>query len=389
MHHKEEFRTLIKVLKKLKLKKKQLHLHEPFFDNIEKEYLNKCISSTFVSTAGTFISDFEKKILDYTKSKYAIAVNSGTSALHIALESVGSNSKCEVMVPAVTFVGTVNAILYTKATPHFIDCCENNPNIDVDKLKKYLKKNFYIKNKKCYNRQSNKILKAIVPVHVFGHSIDVDKLKKLAKDFHIYLIEDAAEAIGSFYNKKHLGTIGDIGILSFNGNKTITTGSGGMILTRSKKLYVKMKHISSTAKLTRRWSYTHDEIGYNYRMNNISAAIGCAQFEKLEKIIKSKRKLYSFYKKNFENFDSFELLSESKNTRSNYWLNAILLKNKNPIMRDKYLNDLHNEGIFVRPIWDLMSSLKFLKKYPKMDLTNSRSIQNRIINLPSSPFLIK
>ncbi len=162
-----------------------------------------------------------------------------------------------------------------------------------------------------------------------------------------------------------------------------------MILTRSKKLYVKMKHISSTAKLTRRWSYTHDEIGYNYRMNNISAAIGCAQFEKLEKIIKSKRKLYSFYKKNFENFDSFELLSESKNTRSNYWLNAILLKNKNPIMRDKYLNDLHNEGIFVRPIWDLMSSLKFLKKYPKMDLTNSRSIQNRIINLPSSPFLIK
>ncbi len=224
MHHKEEFRTLIKVLKKLKLKKKQLHLHEPFFDNIEKEYLNKCISSTFVSTAGTFISDFEKKILDYTKSKYAIAVNSGTSALHIALESVGSNSKCEVMVPAVTFVGTVNAILYTKATPHFIDCCENNPNIDVDKLKKYLKKNFYIKNKKCYNRQSNKILKAIVPVHVFGHSIDVDKLKKLAKDFHIYLIEDAAEAIGSFYNKKHLGTIGDIGILSFNGNKTITTG---------------------------------------------------------------------------------------------------------------------------------------------------------------------
>ncbi len=385
----KEIKSLIKVFLKFKKKKKILNLHEPTFSGSEKRLLSNCVNTTFVSTVGSYIDKFEAEISNYTKSKYVIATNSGTSALHICLEALSIDENCEIMVPAVTFVGTVNAILYTKATPHFIDCNKQDPNIDLEKLEKYLYRNYQITKSYSYNKKTKKILKAIIPVHVFGHPVDMEKLQILAKKFKIDIIEDAAEGIGSFYKKKHVGTLGNFGVISFNGNKTITTGSGGVILTSSKKFYLKMKHISSTSKIKKKWSYVHDEKGYNYRMNNISAALGCAQMSKLEKFIKKKRELFNFYKKSFEKFNSFEILKEPKDSRSNYWLQAIILKKNNYKKRDKYLSILHKNGIKARPIWNLMNSLKFLKKYPKMNLSNSRSLEKRLINLPSSAFLIK
>ena len=378
---------LVKIFKK-NIKFKSLYLHEPDLNKDDISYLKICINKNTVSTIGPFVKKFENKISKLTKSKYVVATNSGTSALHVSCILMNIKKNDEVIIPAFTFVGTVNAVKYCDAIPHFVDIEENTLGINVEKLEKYLNKIAKVKNNICINKFTGRKIKAVIPVHVFGHFMKINELKKLARKFKLMVIEDAAEAVGSYLKRKHAGTFGDIGILSFNGNKTITCGSGGAILTNSKKIEKKARHLISTAKIGHPFNYIHDEIGYNYRMPNLNAALGYSQILKIKKILKNKRKLFSFYKKIFNKNLFFKLLNEPKESKSNFWLQTIILKKKYSNFNQKIIKDLIKEKIHVRPGWKLMTDLNYLKKSPKMDISIAKKISSRIINIPSSSFLI-
>jgi aminotransferase in exopolysaccharide biosynthesis len=364
-------------------------LHEPIFAGNEWNYVKECIDSTFVSSVGEFVDRFERDLAQYTSAKYAIATVNGTAALHIALKLAGVSDGDEVLIPALTFVATANAVAYCNATPHFVDSEESTLGIDVTKLRFYLSKNTKIIDGHCVSNQSGRVIRAVVPMHTFGHPVDMDVLNDLASEFNIAVVEDAAESLGSIYKGKHTGTIGKLGILSFNGNKTITTGGGGAILTDDPELATRAKHLTTTAKLQHNWEYRHDEIGYNYRMPNINAALGCAQLEILPKLLTYKRDLFARYQSAFNKVDGVSLMAEPKGSLSNYWLQTLVLSNENAIYRNEILASTNKSGFMSRPAWVLMSELNQFINMPSMDLSGAHSLSKRVINIPSSVYSVK
>ena len=363
------------------------YLHEPLFVGNEIKYIKDTIKKNFVSTSGEYVIKFENKIKNYTKAKYAIAVINGTQALYVALKALGVKKDQEILVPALTFVGTVNAISYTGAEPHFVDSNIKDLGIDCKKLEIYLNKIGKIKNNKCINRKTGKIISGIMPVHIFGHPGDIENIIRLSRKFKLKIIEDAAEALGSFYKKKHLGTFGDVGCISFNGNKIITTGGGGAIVTNQKKLAEKIKHLVSTAKVPHKWEYIHDDIGYNFKMPSLNAALGLAQIEKINFFLKAKRKLFKKYFNSFNKIEGANIFRENVNSKSNYWLQTLILEKKYKNLKNKLLNYCYKKKIYLRPVWKLISSLKPYKKKQKMNLSGAKAIEDQVINLPSSQSL--
>ena len=359
-------------------------LHEPRFSGNEKKYLNECIDSTFVSSVGKFVDEFENKIASYTGAKYAIATNNGTSALHISLLISGVESGDEVITQPLTFVATCNAISYCNAAPIFIDVDKDTMGMSPVALEAFLKENAIIKDQQCVNKSTGNIIKACVPMHTFGHPCRIDEIQRICKEWHITLVEDAAESLGSFYNNQHTGTFGELGVISFNGNKIITSGGGGCILTNSEELAKKAKHITTTAKEPHKWEYTHDLVGYNYRMPNLNAALIVAQLEQLEGFLKSKRFLAKSYE-DFFNDGNIQFVSEPENSKSNYWLNSIILKDK--IQRNLFLDETNSQSVMTRPIWTLMNKLPMFKEAQCGDLTNSEWLEERVVNIPSSVVL--
>ncbi len=359
-------------------------LHEPRFTGNEWLYLKECLDSTFVSSVGKFVDRFENDLAKFTGAKYAIAVVNGTAALHIALKLADVQAGDEVLVPALTFIATANAVTYCNATPHFIDSDRHTLGVNVAKLRIYLSENTHQHSGRCINTITGKVIRAVVLMHTFGHPADLDGILSIANDFNIALVEDAAESIGSYYHGQHTGTFGVLGTLSFNGNKTITTGGGGAILTSDPSLAHHAKHITTTAKLPHAWEFKHDEIGYNYRLPNLNASLGCAQLERLPSMLASKRALFEKYQFAFSGISGVSLMVEPNNCRSNYWLQTLLIDADNLNERDHILNLTNKSGLMTRPAWKLMHELAPFKDCPKMDLAEASSLVQRIINIPSS-----
>ena len=367
--------------------KDPIALHEPTFEGNEWLYLKECLDSTYVSSVGKFVDRFEDDLSKYTGAKYAISVVNGTAALQIALKLAGVKAGDEVLIPALTFVATANAVTYCNATPHFIDSEEHTLGVDAAKLRGYLLSNTSQQSGHCINRDTGNVIRALVPMHTFGHPSDLENLLSVAHDFNIALVEDAAESLGSYYEGRHTGTFGLLGTLSFNGNKTITTGGGGAILTNNADLARHAKHLTTAAKLSHAWEFRHDEIGYNYRMPNINAALGCAQLEQLPGKLESKRNLFKKYQHAFANVEGIRLFSEPKNCYSNYWLQTLLLDENQSKERDLVLEATNSAGIMTRPAWVLLNELAPFKDSPSANLTTAQSLARRIINIPSSPGL--
>jgi perosamine synthetase len=364
--------------------KQKHHLHEPLFFGNEIKYLKKTITTNLVSSIGPFVKKFEDQITKFTKAKYTISAVNGTEALHLSLVACGVKYNDEVLVPTITFVGTANAIVYSGAIPHFVDSEIETLGIDPIKLEKYLKKITIKKGKFYFNKKTKRKIKAIIPVHVFGNICQIDKILKIAKKYNLLVIEDAAEALGSFFKNKHAGTFGLVGCFSFNGNKIMTTGGGGAIITNNKLLAKKIKHLSTTAKIEHRWEYIHDAVGYNFRMPNLNAALGSAQFENLNKFLRSKRKLFLRYCKEFLKINNVTLIKNPEFSKSNNWLNTIFIKNSSIKKRNKVLGLAQKNQIFLRPVWKPLHTLKYLNNMPRMNLDAAIKIYKSCINLPSS-----
>ena len=357
-------------------------LHEPRFRGNEKKYLNECIDSTFVSSVGKFVDLFEQNITEYTGAKYAVAAVNGTAALHIALILSDVRSCDEVITQPLTFIATVNAISYTGAKPIFIDVDKSTLGLSSEKLADFLSKGTYRgEGGFCYNTNTKKRIKACVPMHTYGHPVKIDGIKTICDKYNIVLIEDAAESIGSYYKGRHTGTFGLMGILSFNGNKTITTGGGGMIITNDNNLAKKAKHLTTTAKIPHKWKYEHDQIGYNYRLTNLAAALGVAQIEQLPQFLQAKRKLAKQYENYFKNSE-IQFFKEPENAKSNYWLNTIILNNRKE--RDNFLSFTNECGIMTRPVWELMNRLKMYKDCQTENIENAEYLSDKLANIPSS-----
>ncbi len=366
----------------------KLLLHEPKFDKIETHNLKKCIDSGYVSSVGQYVNIFEQKIADFTGAKYAIAIVNGTSALHLALKIIGVEINHEVICPSLTFIGTVNAISYLGAKPHFVDCEEKTLGIDPLALSKWLDEIAIKKSGKTINKKTGRIISAIIPMHTYGHPAKIDDILNISREYNLKVVEDAAESLGSFYKNRHTGTFGKIGILSFNGNKIITTGGGGALLTDDEILAKRAKHLSTTAKNPHEYRYIHDDIGFNYRLPNINAALGCAQLEKIEDFLNAKRELFYKYKEVIAPIKGVRLFQEPENSRSNYWLQTIILENGYENELEDILENTNKNNIMTRPTWDLIHQSKMYLQCPKSPLLVSESLAKRIINIPSSAFLV-
>ena len=362
-------------------------LHEPTFNEKEVEYVTDCVKTGWVSSVGSYVTRFEEDLAKFVGVKRAVAVVNGTAALHIALKIVGVESNDEVLLPSLTFIATANAVSYLRAIPHFVDVNEETLGVDPFKLEKYLDEIAELRQGKLYNKQTNRRIKALVPMHSFGHPCMMDELITLCEKYKLILIEDAAESLGSYYKGKHTGTFGKVSAMSFNGNKIITTGGGGAILTNDEKLADYAKHLTTTAKIPHRWEFIHDEIAFNYRMPNINAALGCAQLEKMPECIKQKRNLTKFYENLVANIEGIRLFKEPFNTQSNYWLQAILLDEH--YNRDEILGFLNEQGVMSRPIWTPMHELEMFIQCPKMDLAVTERLKQRVINIPSTPIEVR
>lgn len=357
-------------------------LHAPVFMGNEKKYLEECINSTFVSSVGKFVDRFEDEVAKYTGARKAVVCVNGTNALHLALMLVGVERNDEVITQAISFIATCNAISYIGAHPLFLDVDKTTMGLSPEAVKEWLIKNAEIKNDECFNKVTGRRIKACVPMHTFGHPVRLDELLAICKEYHIELVEDAAESLGSFYKGKHTGTFGKIGILSFNGNKTITTGGGGMLLFNDEKLAAYAKHLTTQAKVPHRWEFVHDHIGYNYRMPNINAALGCAQMEVLYKFVQNKRETALKYKEFFATIPEIKFFTEPENCKSNYWLNVVILNDKQA--QQEFLEYTNNHGVMTRPIWELMCNLEMFKECQTDGLENSRWFAERVVNVPSS-----
>ena len=375
------FNEFIDFVKEVYGTKKDIPLHEPKFIGNEKKYINQCIDTTFVSSVGKFVDKFEEKIAKYTGAKYAIATTNGTSALHVSLILAGVEEDNEVITQPLNFIASCNAISYCNAEPIFIDVDRDTMGLSPSALKSFLDKDTTVKNKQCINNKTNKIIKACLPMHSYGHPCRIDEIKEICDEHYIFLIEDAAESVGSFYKNKHMGTFGELGAMSFNGNKIITAGGGGCIITNNKVLAKKAKHLTTTAKVSHKWDFNHDMVGYNYRMPNLNAALLVAQLEKLNDFITNKRNLADKYEAFFKDTD-YIFFKEPKNSKSNYWLNSIVLKDKH--QRDKFLEETNLNGVMTRPIWILMNKLPMFKDAQCADLKNSEWLDERVVNIPSS-----
>lgn len=359
-------------------------LHEPRFAGNEWKYLKECLDTNFVSSVGPFVDRFEAELAAYTGAKHAVAIVNGTAALQVGLQLAGVKPGDEVLVPALSFVATSNSVAYCGATPHFADSDERTLGIAAQPLREYLARTTAQRNGECVNLATGRVIRALVPMHTFGHPVDIDGILGIARDFRIALIEDAAESLGSTVGSKHCGTFGLMGALSFNGNKTITTGGGGALLTDNKELARRAKHLTTTARIPHRWEYRHDEIGYNYRLPNINAALGCAQLEQLPELLIAKRELFNRYKSAFAGVSQARIFSEPAGCKSNYWLQTLLLDEAVERERDGILEATNSAGLMTRPTWTLMSELAPYASAPRMELPVAESLQRRVINIPSS-----
>lgn len=357
-------------------------LHAPLFIGNEKKYLNECIDTTFVSSVGKFVDRFEEEMAAYTGAKKAVVCVSGTNALHMAMMLVGVERDDEVLTQALTFIATCNAISYIGAHPVFIDVDMETLGLSPKAVKAWLEKNAELKNGVCYNKKTGRRVKACIPMHTFGHPVKIDELVQICNEWHLELVEDAAESIGSLYKGQHTGTFGKVGAISFNGNKTITTGGGGMLLFQDEELGKLAKHLTTQAKVPHRWAFVHDHIGYNYRMPNINAALGCAQLENLDRYVENKRETARIYADFFKNIPDITFFTEPENCRSNYWLNVVMLKDK--AAQQEFLEYTNDHGVMTRPVWELMNRLEMFKQCETDELKNTEWLADRIVNIPSS-----
>ena len=374
--------SLVEYIKSLYPDTSKVQLHTPVFLGKEKEYLIDCIDSTFVSYVGKYVTQFEEMTASYTGAKHAIATVNGTTALQVALQVAGVKCGDEVITQALTFVATANAISHARAYPVFVDVDKDTRGMSPEKLNNWLDKNVEMDSKtgRAINKVTKRNVSAIVPMHTFGHACRIDEIKIVADKYNIPLIEDSAESLGSFYKGEHTGMFGLAGIFSYNGNKPVTTGGGGMIITDDDSFAKKAKHITTTAKLPHPWDFVHDEIGYNYRMTNVNAAIGVAQMEKIDSYLEIKREIAGQYLKYFNETD-IEFVHEPKDSKSNYWLSAIVFSNQ--AERDAFLKYSNETGVMTRPAWTLLSDLGIYKHSQTDGLKNSRAVVSRIVNLPS------
>jgi len=359
-------------------------LHEPGFKGNDRKYVEDCIASTYVSSVGAYVDGFERALVAFTGARRAVAVVNGTAALQVSLQLAGVERADEVIVPALTFVATANAVHYLGALPHFVDSDEATLGLDPVALRDWLTINAERTVGHSRNRITGRRLSALVPMHTFGHPCDIDALLAIAHDYRLALIEDAAESLGSFYRGQHTGTFGRLGALSFNGNKIITTGGGGAILTNDERLADHAKHLTTTAKRPHRWEYVHDEIGYNYRMPNLNAALGCAQLERLPEFLASKRQLFSKYQEAFAGIEDVRLMQEPVGCKSNYWLQTLVLNETVAEHRDAILQATNDAGIMTRPAWRLLHRLEPYRECPRAPLPVAESLERRLINIPSS-----
>lgn len=362
--------------------KEFIPLHAPTFRGNEKKYLEETIDSTFVSSVGAFVNQFEEDIAKYTGAKYAVACVNGTNALHIALLVNDVRTNDEVLSQALTFIATANAISYCCAVPVFIDVDKDTIGMSPRALQSFLENNAEKKQDGfTYNKTTGRRIKACVPMHTFGLPLRIDEIATICNEWNISLIEDAAESLGSYYKGIHTGRFGIVGTFSFNGNKTITCGGGGALITDDETLAKRVKHLTTQAKLPHAWRFTHDEIGYNYRMPNLNAALACAQLEQLDSFLENKRELANLYKEFFGG-TTIQFITEIENTKANYWLNAVLLNDENE--RDEFLKITNENGVMTRPVWDLMNTLPMFKDCQHDGLENSWLLADRIVNIPSS-----
>ena len=355
-------------------------LHAPTFAGNEKKYLEECIDTTFVSSVGKFVDLFEQKVAEYTAAKHAVVCVNGTNALHIALKLSGVEEGDMVITQPLTFIATTNAIVYAGAVPAFVDVDKDTMGLSPTSLERFLQDNTQLRNGACYHKQTGRRIKACLPMHTFGHACRIEEIIAICEHYHIAVVEDAAEAMGSYYKDKHLGTFAPIGAISFNGNKTITTGGGGMILTNDETIAHRAKHLTTQAKLPHAWEFVHDEIGYNYRMPNINAALGVAQLEQLDGFLVNKRATAEAYKAYFEK-QGIVFFAERENEKCNYWLNAIILKDKEE--RNAFLTEANAQGVMSRPIWQLMNRLPMFVNCERGDLSNAEWLEARVVNIPS------
>ncbi|WP_193114744.1 LegC family aminotransferase [Sulfurimonas marina] len=362
--------------------KEFIPLHEPRFLGNEKKYLNECIDSTFVSSVGKYVDTFESEFAKFVGSKYAIATVNGTAALHIALLLANVTKEDEVITQPLTFIATCNAISYCGAEPVFIDVDLDTMGMSPESLKNFLEEHCELKDNRCINKTTQKVIKACVPMHTFGHACRISEIQEICEQWFINLVEDSAESLGSYYKGQHTGTFGKLGAFSFNGNKIITSGGGGVIVTDDEVLAKRAKHLTTTAKIPHPFEYVHDEIGYNYRMPNLNAALLVAQLEQLEKFLESKKKLASIYAEFFSSKNSIKFISEPVDSSSNYWLQAVMMSTKEE--RDSFLEFTNNNSVMTRPIWKLMNELQMFQSCQTDGLKNAKFLEERIVNIPSS-----
>jgi len=400
------YSKVIEFIKELYGNQEFVPLAIPKFIGNEKKYLNECIDTTFVSSVGKFVDRFENDMAAYTGAKRAVVCVSGTNALHMALLLVGVKCDDEVLTQALTFIATENALSYIGAHPVFLDVDKETMGLSPDALKEWLQKNAEVrKNTRigeldksydfayeedelaCYNKNTGRRVKACVPMHTFGHPVRIEEIAAICKEWHIELVEDAAESIGSKYKGQHTGTFGKIGAISFNGNKTITTGGGGMMLFNDEELGTFSKHITTQAKIPHRWEFRHDHIGFNYRMPNINAALGCAQLEHLDEYVADKRATAAAYAEYFKNVDGIDFFVEPENSFSNYWLNVVILPNHEK--QQEFLQETNDNGVMTRPIWELMNRLPMFENCEHDSLENTIFFADRVVNIPSSVRLLK
>ena len=370
------------------MEKKKIDLYPPKISNNSIKYFKKCIATNMVSTSGDLVSNFEKKIKNYTKSKYSVAFNSGTSALDIAFKACKIEENTEVIAPTLTFVATINVILYNNCLPVFMDCDEYY-NIDTKKVLRFLKNETFIKNKKTFNKKTKKIISSVIVTHVWGNAVDLQKLIRECKLRNIKLIEDASESLGTFYKKKltHTGTLGDVGVVSFNANKIITSGGGGMLLTQKKEISDRAYYLSTQAK-NDSFNFVHNEVGYNYRMINIAAALGLSQFENLRYFLSRKKKIRQMYLEKINKIKNFKLNLVPDYAQNNCWMNLIQVSGKQNTKK-RIIKKFINNKIYVRPVWKLNHTQKAFQNFQSYQIKKAYNLFEKSICLPSSPFLTK
>lgn len=363
-------------------------LHEPRFGGNELAYLKECIDTTFVSSVGKFVDRFEADLAAFTGARHAVATVNGTAALHVAMLLAGVGPGDEVIVPALTFVATANAVAHCGAVPHFADSSEVTLGLDPAALAAYLAEIAEVRDGVCVNRVTGRAIRALVPMHTFGHPTDIVAIAQLARQWCLVLVEDAAESLGSRVGDRHTGTFGRMGTLSFNGNKTITTGGGGALLTDDPDLAQRAKHLTTQAKRPHRWEFRHDYVAYNYRMPNLNAALGCAQLEQLPTFLAEKRRLFETYRDAFAGIAGVRLFAEPAGCSSNYWLQTLILDVDRAEERGIILAATNDAGLMTRPAWTLMHRLPAYMDCPRMPLPTAESLESRIINIPSSAGLV-